>query len=161
MYSSSVLIRVFCYTTEIAGTTFWRDLATLYLGQIVKAGLDVCAVGFTMADLRDEGSPVEKHPGLFLSRGRDPYVSFVIGFGANYHVRMFDAVKNTVLTACRPRPPKTEEVESLAKYDHILVPSNDEVDALYRVGLAGFNRHPKVLLPTVDVLKKFFTKDIF
>lgn len=157
-----MLIRVFLYTTPIGPLAFWRDLGALYLSQLMKTGLDVCAVCLgPVSDLRDETSPVYKFPGAFLSRGRDPYVSFVIGYGENYKIHLCDAKKNIVLTASRPRPPKVEDMENLVKFDHILVPTVGELDELYRCGIAGYNKVPKVLSPKADALKEFFTREAF
>lgn len=152
-----MLLRVFLHLQPINNSTFWRDVGVLYLEQLVACGFDVCAVGLGMAgDLREDGCPVLKFPKLFFSRGLDPSVTLVIGWGEDFGKRICTAKRNVVLTACRPRPPKVHEMEELAKFDHVLVPTAAEGEELLRHGIAGYKKFPLAVPPKKEDLTRFF-----
>ena len=156
MYIGRVLIRCFLHVQPLANSTFWMDLGALYLRQLVKAEFDVCAVTLGAAcDIR-EAPIIQDYPKLFLSRAPGEYVSLVIGWGDDYKIRCCDAKKNICLTACRPREPRTEELEELQKFNWILTPTQDEKDRFKRLGLGT-----GLLTPNVADLKWFFQQEIF
>ena len=154
-----MLVRVFVHNGSLANSFFWRELARLYLKQLLTTGRDICAGGLGgVGDLRDEESLSGAFPELFLSRGRDkPQINFVIGWGDDYNVHCCDAFKNIILTASRPKAPNVDQVAALAKFDYVLVPTLAEQQIFYYLGLKKPARH---LVPTTENLKEFFDEVI-